>query len=151
MAMPNCRGVRSLTLALATAVFLGLGAAPAAAKEAGEVAPQGPAPPLPAVESLQLEPASLTLLNARDSRQVLVWGVTKDGQRFDLSGDATFKAESAAISVGADRYVSPVAAGEGQVTVSAAGKTAQLPVKVLSGSQPPVGFIADVMPAMARS
>src|SRR4051812_4476246 len=68
----------------------------------------GPAkPPLPAIESLQLEPPALTLENARDGRLVLVWGVAKDGLRYDLTDDATFKPDSASLTIGDDRYIAP--------------------------------------------
>jgi hypothetical protein len=119
---------------------------------AADAADAGPAkPPLPAIESLQLEPASLTLENARDGRLVLVWGVTKDGQRYDFTDAATFKADSAAVTIGADRYVSPAAAGDASVTITAEGKEAKLPVKVLSADHPAVSFTRDVMPVMSKT
>src|SRR5688572_5444366 len=134
-----------------TAVAVFISAGDARAKPAGDSAePKLEKPALPAIETLQLEPASLTLAHGRDARQVLVWGVTKEGQRFDVTDEATLTAGTPAVTVGADRYLTPTAAGEGTVTVAAAGKQAQLPVKVLSASQTPVGFIADVMPVMAK-
>ncbi len=56
---------------------------------AGERAPDKvvpPKPPLPAVRSLRLEPATLTLEDARDSRKVLVFGERTDGGEVDLTG-----------------------------------------------------------------
>jgi hypothetical protein len=132
------------TLLILSATWLA-GAKPADPTEAAIARPA-----LPAIESLQLEPASLTLAHGRDARQVLVWGVTKDGQRFDLTDDATLTAGAPAVTVGADRYLTPAAAGECTVTVAAAGRQAQLPVKVLGAAQPPVGFVKDVMPVMAK-
>src|SRR5436190_16132900 len=80
-------------LAVAAGVSLGAWVTTSAgegAKHAG-MSEAGPArPPLPAIESIQLEPASLTLADGRDGRQVLVWGVAADGKRFDLSDGATF-------------------------------------------------------------
>ena len=72
------------------------------------------------------------LNHGRDARQVLVWGVTKDGQRFDLTDDATFKSESAAVTIGADRYINPADAGrrDGHRHARRA-RQAQLPVKVV--------------------
>ena len=64
----------------------------AATGQAREAASDGmgvpPAPPVPAINRLELQPATLTLTDGRDARQVLVWGVTADGQRFDLSESA---------------------------------------------------------------
>ena len=119
---------------------------------AADTADAGPAkPPVPAIESLQLEPSSLTLENARDGRLVLVWGVTKDGRKFDLTDAATFKPDSAALVVGPDRYISPTAAGDASLTITAEGKEAKLPVKVLGADNPPVSFTRDVMPVMSKT
>src|SRR5258707_11095441 len=84
-------------------------AAPAlCAKSHAEMADSGPAkPPMPAIEALQLEPASLTLSNIRDGRQVLVWGVSADGRKFDLTDEAEFKGESDCVTVAKDHYVYP--------------------------------------------
>jgi hypothetical protein len=110
----------------------------------------GPAKPaLPAIESIKLEPASLTLDDGRDSRQVLVWGVTSDGRKFDLTDEATFKSDSVQVQVDADHFITPKEAGDGEVRVSAAGKEATLAVKVLKAQQPAVRFTRDVMPLMA--
>src|SRR5688500_8347322 len=75
--------VSTLSLGLLGALFAAPVRANSKAKDASEAAV--PAPPLPAIESIQVEPAALTLENARDARLVLVWGVTKDGKRFDLT------------------------------------------------------------------
>ena len=115
-----------------------------------EQAEKAPARPnLPAIESIRIEPDTLTLHDARDARQVLIWGVAKDGQKFDLSDDARLVSDSDVASVGADRFISPLKAGEGTVTISAAGREAKLAVKVLSGDALPVRFTRDVMPLMA--
>src|SRR5205807_98118 len=115
--------------------------------EQGEAGPAKP--PVPAIETLQLEPASLTLDDGRDARQVLVWGVTKDGQKFDLSDEAKFNPDSETVTVDADRFIAPKTAGDGVVTVTAGGKEAKLPVKVLKAEQPKVRFTREVMPMLA--
>jgi hypothetical protein len=142
---------RHRTFVLLVMVLLALAAAPARAARPA-IVEAGPAkPPLPVVESLQLEPASLTLENARDGRLVLVWGVTKDGQRYDLTDSATFKPDSASLVVGDDLYIAPSAAGDMTITVTAADKQAKLPVKVMSADNPPVSFTRDVMPVLSKS
>jgi len=107
-------------------------------------------PPLPAIVSLQLEPPTLTLSNGRDARQVLVWGVTQDGRKFDLTDIATFKSESPAVTVGDDHYVQPAADGQGTVTITAADQTIELPVTVSNAQQPKVRFTRDIEPLLSR-
>src|SRR5215470_13819621 len=63
-----------------------------------------PAPPLPQIRSIRLEPSSLTLEDARDERRVLVWGETSDGRRIDLTADAVFKPESSSVEVDPTGY-----------------------------------------------
>jgi hypothetical protein len=142
--MSNCRTIACslLLLGLLTAV-------PAFGKRA-EQTEAGPAkPPLPEIQSISLEPNSLTLTDGRDSRQVLVWGLDAAGQKFDLSDVATFKSESPNVTVDADRFVSPVQAGDATIDISAAGKETKLSVKVLKAEQLPVRFTHDVMPMLA--
>ena len=141
---------RFITLLLTTAMGLCGIVRQADAKPADAGEPKLERPAMPGIESLQLEPASLTLSHGRDGRAVLVWGVTKDGQRFDLSDDATIKSESAAVTIGKDRYINPAAPGESTVVITAAGKEAKLPVKVVSADQSPIRFINEVMPVMAK-
>src|SRR5947209_12850398 len=70
-------------------------------------------PATPSIASLQLDPATLTLHDGRDARQVLVYGITADGQRFDLTSDAKFAAQSdAAARVAEGNYVEPVGTGD---------------------------------------
>jgi hypothetical protein len=141
----------AVTLTTCLAGLMTLCAAPARAnKSAGAVEAAIPKPPLPAIESLQIEPPSLTLENALDARLVLVWGVTKDGRRFDLTDSATFKCNSTSVVVGPDRYIAPAAAGETSVTITAADKQATLPVKVMGADQPKVSFARDVMPVLGK-
>jgi hypothetical protein len=148
--MANCRSVLSFSIA-AAGLFLVVAASPARAEKSAPAAEMAvPKPPLPAIDSLQLEPPTLTLNNARDARLVLVWGLTKDGQRYDLTDAATFKCESAGTTVGPDRYIAPAAVGDTTITVTAADKTATLPVKVVSADQPKVSFVRDVMPVLSK-
>ena len=120
------------------------------AKKIEQAQPAPPRPPLPQIVSLQLEPDSLTLHDASDARQVLVWGVTKDGAKFYLSYQASFEGDSSIASVDASGFISGRAAAEGTLTVHAAGKEAVLPVRVLSADHPPVRFTRDVMPILAK-
>jgi hypothetical protein len=109
-----------------------------------------PKAPLPQVEKLVFEPASLTLEDGRDERRVIVWGVTKDGEKFDYSSEAKFTEDSPAIEISADGYVHATAAGEATVRVSAGGAEGTLPVKVTDATVKPVRFVRDVIPMMSR-
>ena len=71
----------------------------------GDAGPEKP--PLPAIESLQLDPPSLTLSNIRDGRRALVWGVAADGTKFDVTGDATFKTDSSNLTIDKEDYIYP--------------------------------------------
>jgi hypothetical protein len=124
-------------------------ATPAVAKRA-ESGEMGPArPPLPAIASLELQPASLTLSDARDDQQVLVWGVTKAGERFDLTSEARFAPATPNVEVVEERYLRAAQVGETKVHITAAGKAIDLPVKVTSVAHPPIRFGKDVMPLMS--
>ena len=138
---PNVLRAAALGLLLTCGIALGK------RTEQGDAAPAKP--PLPEIQSIKLEPASLTLHDGRDAQQVLVWGIGADGQKFDLSDEAKFVANSPAVSVDADRFVTPLQSGDTTITVSADGKEASLPVKVLQSQQPPVRFTHDVMPMLA--
>ena len=138
--------------ALVVVASLGVWLTSSASARKGEAggAEAAPAKPvLPPVVSLQLEPAMLTIADARDGRQVLVWGVTADGRKFDVSDSAVFKSDSPLVTVSEGRYLYPTAAGDASVTVSAEGKEAKLAVKVSGAEQKPVRFGRDVMPILA--
>src|SRR6476646_9629616 len=87
-------------LLLAMSLCICGGAAVRAANKHADTAEAGPAKPAtPAIESLELQPSSLTLSDGRDGRQVLVWGITKDGRKFDLSDTATFTPDSDSVTI----------------------------------------------------
>src|SRR5437870_2087824 len=76
------------------------------AKDAGKSEAAIERPSLPPISSIELQPAKLTLRDARDARQILVWGKTEDGRKVDLTSDAKFACESEAVAIDADRYIS---------------------------------------------
>jgi hypothetical protein len=106
-------------------------------------------PEMPAIVNLSVEPQSLVITDARDSREVLVWGLAQDGRRFDLSSEATFEAKSNVVSVIDGRYLQGAKVGDETVVIRAAGRETRLGVKVLSVANPPVRFGRDVMPVLA--
>lgn len=131
-------------------LVLGLAAGATMAAVIPAATDQIPPPPLPAIRALVLEPAALTLEDARDERRVLVWGQTDDGSRVDLTARAELKADSATVTIAEDGYVRPAAKGEAVVTIAAAGLQAQLPVRVLSAAAPAVGFVREIEPILSK-
>ncbi len=135
---------------LAVAVALALGLPAGAANVPAEKASAPSAPALPGVQSLRLEPATLTLQDGRDERQVLVLGVNGEGEAVDLTGEAQFKFDPAILARTPDGYWQPKAKGETTVTVSAAGREARLAVTVESVAMPPVRFVRDICPVISK-
>jgi hypothetical protein len=108
-------------------------------------------PPTPQIVAIQVEPAALTLADRRDARRVLVTGVTENGFRFDLTGQATFQPAADIIQVDSAGYFNPSRDGQTTVRVRAAGHQAEIPVTVrtLEPIQP-ASFVRDVMPIFSK-
>ena len=96
------------TLALLSGVMVSLTSLTSAHAE--EAAPKKPV--LPPIVALKVQPASLTLQDARDARSVIVTGQSKAGYGVDLSPVAKLKAGSDLIRIDANGYVVPVKAGK---------------------------------------
>ncbi len=130
-------------------VFLAPGFLLSRGEKAG-AAPDVPKATLPQAAALKFEPESLTLEDGRDERRFIVWGVTKEGEKFDLSAQAMFWEDSPVISVSKDGVVHATGVGETTVRVTAGGLEATIPVKVLDAAVPPVRFVRDVIPMMSK-
>ena len=65
---------------------------------------------------LEIYPKELTLSSIRDSRRVLVTGITADGQKIDVSTKATVTTLSPVCRIDADGYVVPLTSGEGSMS-----------------------------------
>ena len=87
MGLGYCFGMNRFLNLGSIAVLMGLAplgfAADAKKEDSTELAP-----PIPAIKSLLIEPASLTLKNGRDERRVLVLGKTESGTLIDLTSVA---------------------------------------------------------------
>jgi hypothetical protein len=103
------------------------------------------------VLELKVTPASLTLDNARDARKLIVSGRTPDGFWIDLTPQAAFKPAAKLVSRDGSGFFHPVKAGKTALAVSVAGKTVSIPVTVKSTANPPVSFVREVMPVLART
>ncbi len=137
---------------LVTVLLLALAVVPStrADKSAAMNAPLPPKPPLPSIRSLKLEPPSLTLLDGRDERRVLVIANGSDGQNLDLTAEAVFKADSGIVEIDADGMIHPKSKGETEISITAAGQQIKLPVKVENAEVPPIRFVRDVEPLIGR-
>jgi hypothetical protein len=109
-----------------------------------------PTPPLPVIRALKIEPSMLTLRNARDERHVLVLGEIETGKFLDLTSIAELKTTSTNIAI-ANAAISARATGPAEVTISAAGKTAKLLVKVEKADAPPIRFVRDIEPVLSKA
>ncbi len=108
-------------------------------------------PPLPKIVELKALPASLTLIDGRDERRVLVLGKAEGDKWFDLSSTAAFKPASAVVEVGEKGYIKSKSRGKTDITISAAGHTLKVPVTVESASLPAIRFVRDIEPIISKS
>src|SRR5262245_16387550 len=92
----------------------------------------------PKIVSLSIQPSSLVLDHARDSRRVVVLGVTEAGTTVDLSATAQFTTDSSVVRMTSQGIFEPVAEGMAKVGVAVAGLKANLPIAVRSTETPPV-------------
>jgi hypothetical protein len=97
----------------------------------------------PKVTKLVVEPSPLVVAPGEAGR-VLVTGVTKDGERIDLTSRATLK-PAGNVKVDADGFL----AGEGRVTVSAGGVKTEVAVTP-QGAARDLTFVRDVMPVLNK-
>ncbi len=100
--------------------------------------------------SLEIYPAEVTLSSIRDSRRVIVTGVTDDGQKIDVSSKASVSTSSPVCSVGDDGYIAPIMAGDGAIVVEAVGLKVEVPIHVTGVDAIPVDFIREVNPILSK-
>ena len=105
----------------------------------------------PSFTKLEVFPAELKLSNKRDSRRVIVAGVTKDGLKYDLTASAKLKPESEHIAIDADGFAQPIKAGSTKLNVSVAGFEASVLVTVATADAPPVDFRNEVNPILSKT
>ncbi len=112
--------------------------------------PDAPAAGTRVFQSLECFPARIQMSSIRDARRFLVTGTTADGQKIDLTADAKASTTAPCFTVDADVYLTPVATGEGQLIIEAAGLKLEVPVAVTSVDPVPVDFIRDVNPLLSK-
>ena len=107
-------------------------------------------PALPA--SISVHPAAIEIKQHRHPHALQVLGASADGYTLDLRSQAKYaSADTKVANVDADGWVRPVGNGTTQVTVSIAGVTKTVTVKVaLPAAEPSISFRHEVMPVLSR-
>lgn len=104
----------------------------------------------PSLTKLEIQPTVLELSHARDSRSVIVTGVTSSGLKYDLTSKAKLSLADDIAVLDADRFVVPRASGETRLVVRAGGLEASIPVRVKTLDPRPVDFASEVNPIMSK-
>lgn len=103
------------------------------------------------VAKLVIDPPALALQVPGEGRRVLVTGVTRDGERIDLTSAARLQPQSDAVTVDKGGYVYPAKEGNARVLISAGGQKAELPVTISALNKPrTLSFIRDVTPIVNK-
>jgi hypothetical protein len=103
--------------------------------------------------SVSVQPTAIELRHHRQPQSLQVLGTTVDGFSLDLRPQAKFTSADPKIAAVDDKgWVRPVGNGQTQVTVTVAGQTRTVPVKVqLPPVEPPYSFRNEVMPVLSRA
>src|SRR5947208_607620 len=101
----------------------------------------------PVPSSITVQPMAIDLRHQRQPHLLQVLGTSADGYSLDLHSQARFTSADLRIAtVDAQGSVRPLANGQTQVTVSVAGQTRTVAVKVqLLATEPPYSFRHEVM------
>ncbi|MEX2186769.1 MAG: DUF1549 and DUF1553 domain-containing protein [Pirellulales bacterium] len=130
--------VASVLLIIAPSAF--------AAEETPEAIPAGVE-----IASLEVFPEKIDLTNRFDYRQVLLTGLTAEGERVDLTRIAKIEPTADVVTVSPRGQVRPKADGQAVLKISAAGKSAEIPVTVTGAAAPyAVDYVRDVTPIMSK-
>ena len=107
----------------------------------------------PVIQSLRVMPDALTLSSPEASDQIIVWGVTPDGELRDLTAAASFQpAQSGIVKLAPGGVVSAVDDGVVDIEVRAAGQSAVCRIEVQNVTHPiPVSFTQHVLPVLSKA
>jgi hypothetical protein len=129
----------------AAAALAALALAGGARAEAPEKLPAGAA-----LVKIEAQPARIELGNPYAYSQLILTGRLASGESLDVTRMASLAAPPA-VKVSPTGLVRPAADGDGALTVSLAGQTLAVPVKVTGQREKyPVSFVRDVMPTLSR-
>ncbi|HQU43396.1 MAG TPA: DUF1549 domain-containing protein, partial [Pirellulales bacterium] len=101
---------------------------------------------------IRVEPATVNLNHPRRPHSLVVTSNTADGRAIDLTAQAAFASSNTAVArVTPLGWIEPLATGETDLTVTAAGQTSTVHVNVkLPSAVPLYSFRHDVMPALSK-
>ena len=118
----------------------------ATVSQAGEVL-------VPVPQSVTVQPPAIELRHQRQPHGLQVLGTSADGYSLDLRGQAKYVSGDPKVArVDEQGWVHPLANGQTQVTVTVAGQTKTVAVKVqLPAVEPPYSFRHEVMPVLSRA
>jgi hypothetical protein len=102
---------------------------------------------------LQVQPGTLVLTHPRQPHSLLVTGRSTDGLSLDMTAQAAYRSSNDQVAkVDVLGWVQPVASGETDIAVTAAGKSAVVKVRVqLPAESPGYSFRHDIMPVLSKS
>ncbi len=107
--------------------------------------------PIPAIDRITVEPTKITFLPLEQTRQIIITGYTRSGQRIDLTREARYSSSHAGIMAknGVVTATQPV---EAQLKIAVAGKEATLDVVAHNiNREIPISFVRDVMPVLTKT
>lgn len=140
------------TVAAMVAILLACGQLRAADQQtAPPVPPEEQLPAGTRIVSIEAHPAEIELMNRYAYRQLLLTGITADGDRVDVTRLARIAGDCPQVKVSATRQVRAAADGAGSLVFEFGGQQVAVPVTVSGIAAPyPVSFVRDVMPVMSK-
>jgi hypothetical protein len=106
----------------------------------------------PAIERLEVTPASLKLDGPDAAHGILVTGFTRDGHPLDLTREARYKANTSSLTVGSNGLCVAWADGSAEIQIEAAGKIIRVPVEIVGSASPRrISFRHDIEPILTRA
>ncbi len=106
----------------------------------------------PAMKSLNVYPAQISLTSARDPQTIVVQAEYVDGITRDVTDKVTWKVDHEEFVAREGSKFSPKADGDAKLTVTFAGKNVEVPINVKQAKvDPPISFKMDVMPVFMKA
>jgi hypothetical protein len=133
-------------------VALGLFTIAPALASAQEQAVAKAEPPRAALKSLVVYSSQIQLDGPRDEQRLGVLGEYADGHSWDLSRAAKITSSDPKVAIVDLGVVRPVADGQTTLTITAAGQTKSIPVKVIQANiDKPVEFTREIVPILTKA
>ncbi len=111
------------------------------------------ASPLLAADPWYVSPSSMEIRHQRHPHSLQIFGTSADGYSFELRSSTTFAtADPKIATVDASGWVTPIANGSTQITITAQGQTKSVPVKVaMPVEESKTSFRHEVMPVLTKA